>query len=102
MRNSPSGLQPTSIRVSGHSQLLVPGLNARPLSQGMPVAVTREQAAEGMGGDGESPFTSYRNVGLSADLFFGDALRAMLCVCLALTISQHVPLTDVTLSAGVV
>ena len=46
----PSGLQPTCMRVSGHSQLPVAGLKARPGSQGIPFAVTREQTPGGPGG----------------------------------------------------
>jgi len=43
-----SGLQPASMRVSGHSQLPVTGLKANPGSQGIPVAVTREQTPGGI------------------------------------------------------
>ena len=38
------------MRVSGHSQLPVAGLKARPGSQGIPFAVTREQTPGGPGG----------------------------------------------------
>jgi len=51
-----SGLHPTSMRVSGHSQLPVAGLKASPGSQGIPVAVTKEHTpegiTEGIGGSG--------------------------------------------------
>ena len=40
----PSGLQPCSMRVSGHSQVPVAGLYARPGSQGWPLCETSEQA----------------------------------------------------------
>ena len=50
------------MRVSGHSQLPVAGLKARPGSQGIPFAVTREQTP---GGPGEGELALQR-VGVEA------------------------------------
>ena len=66
---SPSGLQPVSMSLSGHSQDPVRGLKARPGSQGIPLAVTREQTpAPGPGGitDGRiSSLSDWTGVSLS-------------------------------------